>query len=116
MANIQNTFLDRPEFIKHKKTNTDDLIRLMQFWHPTHDELRNVLSVFASSVKHRSMGLSIECIASVLDYCDEACGQIENDNIEKQAQNEAMDKSFYDLRKDFEAMAQLDVLTIRDNK
>ena len=66
------------------RTDTNDLLRALRNWHPSHHEMLEFFACTAAAIKNGENGLTDKCRAVVVDYCDEATGQIENDLIEQQ--------------------------------
>ena len=68
------------------RTKTHDLLNALRNWHPDHRELVLFFAVLAEAVKNNETGLTQNCIAVVIDNCDESAIQIEKDLIGQQAQ------------------------------
>ena len=69
-----------------QRTKTGDLLCAVRNWHPDHEELMSFFAGVASMIKTSQTGVGSKCIASVVDFCDEATGCIENDLIEQQSE------------------------------
>ena len=95
------------------KTQTDDLLRALRNWHPSHNEMVDFFAGLASAVKSNHHALSLRCSALVIDYCDEATGQIELDLIDQQAEQTWADRARSPLGQRFPELAQIDALTVR---
>ena len=76
-----------------KRTQTNDLLIAMRNgWSPDHNELIDFFNGVSSAIKGAATGLSDKCTASVIDYCDESVGAIENDQIEQREEQAWRDK------------------------
>ena len=102
--------------LKAPRTKTHDLLNALRNWHPDHRELVSFFAVLASAIKENETGLTEKCIALVMDYCDEASGEIESDLIKQQAMQAWDDRVVSVLADQFQdVQKQLDALTIRSN-
>ena len=68
------------------RTKTHDLLNALRNWHPDHAELVTFFTGLASAINHGETGLSDKCSWILIDYCDDAAGQVEKDLIEQQAE------------------------------
>ena len=95
------------------RTKTHDLLNTLRNWHPDHDALVAFFAVLSSCIKHNETGLTENCRAIVVDHCDEAFSQIENDRVAQRAAEAWDNRAFSVLAYQFQdVQKQLDALTI----
>ena len=95
------------------RTTTPDQLRALRNYHPTHAELVDFFAGLASCLKHNETALGEDCKAFLIDQCDECMGQVENDKIEQQTDQDWASKSLRELDSCWPLPAELDALTIR---
>lgn len=82
------------------RTKTPDLLNALRNWHPTHGEVIELLQGVASAIKHSHNALSDSCRNVVVDYCDEATGQIDQDEIDQRSDKFAQPDDSWMRRQD----------------
>ena len=95
------------------KTQTDDLMRALRNWHPSHNEMVQFCAVANSATRANQIGLSEKCRSEVADLFDQIAMSVESDLIDQQSEQTWANRVRSPLGQRFPEVGQLDALTIR---